>query len=181
MRLFYFRYMKNVLYFLLTIIFLQFDIASFAQSPSQQEVVHSNVNFINIHNKSFSWWYGPDPVSTKRRYLQFEYENHQHGWARIKFYAKDVKTMAILDSIYKTKKQGMGVETFVMNNLVKFEVWMTFVDKRYDKDEPDAGDTNNYVPHCPCNLELYKLVNNGWLFVKSAQIPKNGNELGLFP
>ncbi|MCO5950602.1 hypothetical protein [Mucilaginibacter flavidus] len=173
--------MKNWLIFILAGVFLHSHIDSFAQPRNGQETLHSNVNFINIHNKSFSLWYGPDPVSTKHQFLQFEYENHQHGWARIKFYAKDVKTMATLDSIYKTKKQDTDVELFAMNNLNKFEIWMTFVDKRYDKDEPDAGDTTTYVPHCPCKLELYKLVNNGWLFVKSAQIPKDGNELGLFP
>ena len=58
---------------------------------------------------------------------------------------------------------------------------MIFVDKVYDKDIDDADDRTAFEPTYPCKAELYKMDKSKWVWVKSDQIIKDGDEFKLFP
>jgi hypothetical protein len=143
------------------------------------ETTHTDINFIDIHGKGF-FWYGSYGLNTK--FIQFQYENHRHGWARIIFYPKNLKEKSKLDSMNKVDRtDGHWIRLYVMKNSSKFDIWVVFVDKAYDKDKPDAGDITVYEPTYPCKAELFKMDKNKWRFVKSTKIIKGGGQFNMFP
>jgi hypothetical protein len=140
------------------------------------------INFINIHNKGFDSWYGPFPGIARYRFIQFGYESHLHGWGRIVFYPKTLKEIKKIDSLEKSNKYNDSwVRPYILRNQDKFNIWMVFVDKAYDKDKSDAGDLIVFEPTYPCKAELFKLEKQDWIFVKSEQIMKNESQFKLFP
>jgi len=142
----------------------------------------SNLNFIDIRAESFSYWFGPDSWIAKSNFIQFGYEDRQHGWARIIFYPKNIKEQNITDSLDKSSKRDDNwIRPYVLKNSIRFDVWAIFVDKKYDKDKRDAGDITVFEPTYPCRAELYKLYKNKWILVKATQIIKHGDEFKLFP
>jgi len=140
------------------------------------------MSFLNINNKVFSYWYGPFPGIAKYQFIQFEYQNHLHGWGRIVFYPKTLKEIKTIDSLEKSNKYNDSwVRPYAFRNQGKFNIWMVFVDKVYDKDKLDSGDLTVFEPTYPCKAELFKLEKQGWIFVKSGQIMKNESQFKLFP
>ena len=149
------------------------------------------IGFIDLAGRNTFYWYasnsnyGSTPFTSFYRILQGEFTNSKYGWARIVCYPKSQKQLTILDSlnILNAKKHNeLWIKNYIVKHLLNFDIWAVFVDKTYDKVEPDAGDSYQYIPECPCKASLYKWVNNSWKFFETAPIPgKVKNAFALFP